>query len=166
MKKYVILSIEESGPFERFQSSILVKVNPVEIVNYGFGDRGKYTASECEDTLWLVFKKNPCTNNLIQLKNYAIACESGVFLGIDIENWFEEKEILVNENGNISHRIVFVSKDHDEYFDEMEYYYQHHANEEYYKFKEERYIENQRRRRDAGLMYDDYIDSLDRDYDW
>lgn len=166
MNKYVIISIEESGQFEKFQSSILVKVNPVKVVNFGFRDMGEYVAHECDDTLWLLFRNSQITGNLVKLKNYARACESGVFLELDIDNWFEEREILVNNNGNLQNQIIYVSRDHDEYFDEMDYYYQRHSNEAYSKWEEEQYIAQQRRRRDAGLMYDDYIDSFDEDNEW
>ena len=166
MNKYVIISIEECGQFGNFQSSILVKVNPVQVVNFGFRDMGQYVSHECEDTLWLLFRKNIITNNLHQLKNYAKACESGVFLELDIDNWFEKLEIPVNYHGNMHNQEIFVSRDHDEYFDEMEYYYQTHENEAYSNFEEEQYIAQQRRRRDAGLMYDDYIDSFDEENEW
>lgn len=166
MNKYVIISIEEAGQFERFQSSILVKVNPVKVVNYGFRDMGEYIAHECDETLWLIFRNSQITGNLVKLKNYAKACESGVFLELDIDNWFEERETLINNNGNLHNHIIYVSRDHDEYFDEMDYYYQTHANEAYSKWEEEQYIVQQRRRRDAGLMYDDYIDSFDEDNEW
>lgn len=166
MNKYVIISIEGSGQFENFKSSILVKVNPVQVVNFGFKDMGQYVSHECEETLWLIFRNNPVTNKLDRLKNYARACESGVFLGLDIDNWFEKREIQVNNNGNLHSQIVFVSRDYDEYFDEMDYYYQTHGNEAYNNFEEEQYIAQQRRRREAGLMYDDYIDSLDEENEW
>lgn len=166
MNKYVIISIEECGQFEHFKSSILVKVNPVHVDDFGSRDMGHYVAHECAETLRLLFRNNQINNKLAQLKSYAQACESGVFLGLDIDNWFEEREIIVNNNGNISSQEIFISLDHDKYFDEMDYYYQTHVNEEYSKFKEEQYIEQQRRRRAAGLMYDDYIDSLDEEDDW
>lgn len=166
MNKYVIISIEESGQFGIFQSSILVKVNPVQVVNFGFRDLGQYVAHECDETLWLLFRNSQITGNLVKLKNYARACESGVFLELDIDNWFEEREIIVNDNGELHSQIIYVSLDHDEYFDEMDYYYQTHANEAYSKWEEEQYIAQQRRRRDAGLMYDDYIDSLDEEDEW
>ncbi len=166
MNKYVIISIEECGKFGNFQSSILVKVNPVKIVNLGFRDMGEYVAHECEDTLWLIFKNNPITNKLAQLKNYARAGESGVFLELDIANWFGEREIIVNNQGHLHSQIVFVSREHNEYLDKMDYYYQTHLNEDYSKFEEKQYIAQQRRLRDAGLMYDDYIDSLDEDNEW
>jgi len=166
MNKYVIISIEGSGQFEDFKSSILVKVNPVQVVNFGFRDMGQYVSHECEETLWLLFRNSPITNNLAQLKNYARACESGVFLELDIANWFDEREILVNNDGNMHRQTIFVSRDHDEYFDEMEYYYQTHGNEAYDKFEEEQYIAQQRRLRDSGKMYDDYIDSLDEENEW
>ena len=167
MNKYVIISIEECGQFGNFKSSILVKVNPVQVVTVNSRDiGGHYVSHECDDTLWLLFKKNVITNNLYQLKNYAKACESGVFLELDIDNWFEKISTPVNDNGNMHNQIIFVSRDHDEYFDEMEYYYQTHANEAYSNFEEEQYIAQQRRRRDAGLMYDDYIDSFDEENEW
>ncbi|MDD6015159.1 MAG: hypothetical protein PUC18_02560 [Prevotellaceae bacterium] len=166
MNKYVIISIEESGQFGNFQSSILVKVNPVQVVNFGFRDLGQYVAHECDETLWLLFRNSQITGNLVKLKNYARACESGVFLELDIDNWFEEREIIVHDNGELHSQIIYVSLDHDEYFDEMDYYYQTHANEAYSKWEEEQYIAQQRRRRDAGLMYDDYIDSLDEEDEW
>lgn len=166
MNKYIIISIEETGQFMNFQSGILVKVNPVQVVNFGFRDMGQYVKHECEDTLWLLFRNSQVTNKLDQLRNYARACESGVFLGLDIANWFEERKILVDNNGNLSSQRIFLSRDHDQYFDEMDYYYQTHGNEEYSNFEEEQYIAHQRRLRDAGLMYDDYIDSLDEENEW
>lgn len=167
MNKYVIISIEECGQFGNFQSSILVKVNPVQIVTVNSRDiGGSYTIGECNETLWLLFRKNIITHNLHQLKNYAKACESGVFLELDIDNWFEKIEIPVNDHGNMHNQVIFVSLDHNEYLDEMEYYYQTHVNEAYSKFEEEQYIAQQRRRRNAGLMYDDYIDSFDEENEW
>ncbi len=166
MNKYVIIYIEELGEFDNYQSSILVKVNPVKMVNFGFGDRGQYVAHEYEETLWLIFKNSPYTNNLTQFKNYAKAGESGVFLDWDIDNWFDKRDIIVNEKGNLHNQIIYVARAHDEYFDEMEYYYQTHGNEAYSKWEEEQYIAHQRRRRDAGLMYDDSIESSDEYNEW
>ena len=166
MNKYVIISIDETGRFGNFQSSILVKVNPVEVVDCGFRDMGRYVSSEYDETLWLLFKKNIITNNLYQLKNYAKAGESGVFLDLDIDNWFDEEVIIVNDRGNEHRQKIFVSRDHDEYFDEMEYYYQRHELKGYAEFEEEQYIAQQRRLRAAGKMYDDYIDSFDEDNEW
>ena len=165
MNKYVILSIDEGGQFG--ESSILVKVNPVEIVTVNSRVIGSnYIPYECEDTLWLLFRYNPNTNNLQQLINYAKACESGVFLGLDIDNWFKKEEMQVFCHGNLQKQDVYFSLDHDEYFDEMEYYYQTHGNEDYSNFEEEQYIARQRRRREAGLMYDDDIDLLDEENEW
>ncbi len=166
MNKFVIISIEETGPYGNFQSSILVKVNPVQVVNFGFRDLGQYVSHECGDTLWLLFRNSPITQKLHQLKNYARACESGVFLELDFANWFDKREIIINNEGNLHSQIVFVARDHNEYLDEMDYYYQTHVNEEYSNFEEEQYIAQQRRRRDAGLMYDDYIDSFDEENEW
>ncbi len=166
MNKYVIISIEEAGQLGNFQSSIIVKVNPVEIVNYGFGDRGRYVSSEYDETLWLLFRNNTITNKMAQLKNYAKAGESGVFLDLDIYNWFDEMEIPVNYHGNFQNQVLYVSRDHDEFFDEMDYYYQTHENKDYSKWEEQQYIEQQSRLRDTGLMYDDSIDSSDEYNEW
>ena len=166
MNKYVIISIEEAGPFANFESSLLVKVNPVQVVNYGYRDLGRYTSQECEDTLWLLFRNRPFPNKAAQLNNYARACESGAFLELDIINWFDRIETIINNNGNFHSQIIYISRDHDNCYDEMEYYYQTHGNEAYSKFEEEQYIAQQRRRREAGLMYDDYIDSYDEENEW
>ena len=167
MNKYAIISIREAGEFRNFQSSIIVKVNPVEIFKIGSREvGGHYTSDECEETLWLIFRNNRITRNLHKLEFYAKACESGVFWELDLANWFEERETIINDNGKMHIQKLFVSRDHDEYFDEMEYYYQTHGNEAYSNFEEEQYIAQQRRRRDAGLMYDDYIDSFDEENEW
>ena len=166
MNKYVIISIEEAGRFGNFQSSILVKVNPVEIVNYGFGDRGRYVSGEYDETIWLLFRNNTITNKMAQLKNYAKAGESGVFLELDIDNWFVLTEPVINNRGKLSKQKIFMVRDHDEYFDEMDYYYQTHDNKDFERWEEQQYIAQQRRLRDAGLMYDDYISSFDEDNEW
>lgn len=165
MDKYTIISIQEIGQFDRFQSALLVKVNPVQIVNFGFRDMGQYVTHECDETIWLIFRNSHITNKLDQLKNYARACESNVFLELDITRWFDSRQINVEENGNLHVQKIYVCRDHDEYFDEMDYYYQTHENEDYTDFEEQQYIAQQRRLRAAGKMYDDYIDSLDGEDD-
>ena len=99
MDKYTIISIQEIGQFDRFQSALLVKVNPVQIVNFGFRDMGQYVTHECDETIWLIFRNSHITNKLDQLKNYARACESNVFLELDLTRWFDSRQINVEENG-------------------------------------------------------------------
>lgn len=163
ISKYMIISIQEIGQYDKFQSALLVKVNPVKILYSGFRDVGQFVGHEYEKTIWLIFKNDNCNHKLNKLKNYASACESNVFLELDLDNWFNAKLINVNEEGNLHMQKVHISRDHDDYFDEMDYYYLTHENEKYTAYEEQRYVEQQRRLRAAGRPYDDYIDSLDGD---
>lgn len=171
MNLYTVLSIQEIGEFRNFESAILVKVNPVTVINNGFRDMANFCTHECDETKWILFNETPYSDKLNKLVKYAKMCESQRYMGLDFENWFDKEDIFVNDGNKRTLQTVYFARfrkvdvgfPEEIDMDEMDYFYLHERYPGLEEYEEEIYRERQRNLRAQGKMYDDVIDYEDDD---